>query len=151
MAGPELEQRLFETLSNRLDSSTARQLVTVMAQAGVAGQMLELLSELRASSEKLTHEAIGALPEVHHRCGPDTLAPGSISSSALPGPRGRPRSNIFEKALAFWGSWIPHLCGRRCWPPPWNSLTDRRSSLRTARLNFSERRLSCSWSLPTLN
>ncbi len=88
MAGPELEQRLFEILANRLDSSTARQLVTVMAQAGVAVHLLELLSELREISEKLMQEAIGALPEVHHRCGPDTLVPWLDLAISLAGSSG---------------------------------------------------------------
>ncbi len=68
-----LNKELLAVFGNRLSQEAAGEATQLLESAGVAAQVLELLSELQDSSVKLTGGAIEALPEVLHRCDPHTV------------------------------------------------------------------------------
>lgn len=68
-----LKKELLAIFGNRLSQEAAGEVTQLLEEAGVAAQVLELLSELQDSSAKLTGGAIEALPEVLRRCDPHTV------------------------------------------------------------------------------
>ncbi|MFB3070681.1 MAG: nitric oxide reductase activation protein NorD [Nitrospirales bacterium] len=73
MDNSSLKKELLAVFGNRLSQEAAGEVTQLLEEAGVAAQVLELLSELQDSSAKLTGGAIEALPEVLRRCDPHTV------------------------------------------------------------------------------
>ena len=64
-------EALRTQLAVRLGPDTAHNIATALFEAGGAGHVSELLTELRERSAKLAGQAVEALPELVERCGPE--------------------------------------------------------------------------------
>ena len=66
-------QAFHAQLAGRLRADDVQTVSTALLEAGVSGQVWELVVELQERSAKLSREAIDALPEMVERCEPEIM------------------------------------------------------------------------------
>jgi len=88
MDNASLRQALLSQLGQASERTVAHETTHHILEAGVGGQVLDLLAELEERSVKLAGGALEALPEVVRRCEPQTVVPWldlAIGLAALSG------------------------------------------------------------------
>lgn len=96
-------QAFHAQLADRLSADDVQNVSQALLKAGVAGQVWELVEELRECSAKLSGEAIDALPEMVDRCEPETVVMWMDLAIALAGLSGATTLKFFKESPRLLG------------------------------------------------